>query len=78
MSKKSKKKSEKDVLVVFEEGTIVLMMTEQEARHLSAILHVSGFHEKRDLSQSFQENRTPLYTDISKIQKRLRKALEQI
>lgn len=77
MSKKSKKKQQ-ELLVVFREGEIVLALSEQEARHLSAILHVAGFHEKRDLSESFQRNRTPLYTDISKVQKRLRKAIESI
>lgn len=76
MSKKSKK--QRETLVVFREGDIVLALSEQEARHLTAILNVAGFHEKRDLSESFQKSRTPMYKNISKVQKRLRKAIESI
>lgn len=50
-------------------------MSEEEARHLYAVLHIGGFNEKREMSDAFRRSRTPIYAHMGKIIKRLRKAL---
>lgn len=55
---------------------IVISLTEEEARHLIAILHIEGFHEKREIPKSLRNRRNDLTRNMGKILKKLRKALE--
>lgn len=57
---------------------VIIFLTEEEARQLMVILHVAGFSEKKDLPESFRKNRTALYKNMSRIQKRLRKGIEAL
>ncbi len=61
-----------------ESRNVVLTLSEEEARHLYAILHVAGFNEKREMSDAFRRNQTPIYAHMGRILKRLRKALAAV
>ena len=54
---------------------VVLKLSTEEARYLYAVLHISGFHEKREISENFWDTRTTISASIGKILKRLRKAI---
>jgi hypothetical protein len=58
------------------EKKYVIELTEEEARHLIAILHIEGFHEKREVPKSIRNRRNDISRNMGKILKKLRKALE--
>jgi hypothetical protein len=55
---------------------VVVTLTEEEARHLIAMLHIEGFHEKREIPKSVRSNRTDISKNMGRIIKKVRKALE--
>ena len=55
---------------------IHLDLSEEEARHLIAVLHVAGFNEKRELPKSLWRNRNDITRNMGRILKHLRKSLE--
>jgi DNA-directed RNA polymerase subunit H (RpoH/RPB5) len=55
---------------------VIISLTEEEARHLIAMLHIEGFHEKRELPKSLHSNRTDISKNMGKVIKKVRKALE--
>jgi hypothetical protein len=55
---------------------VTITLTEEEARHLVAILHIEGFHEKRELPESIRSRRNAISKNMGRILKKLRKALE--
>lgn len=58
------------------EKKVVIELTEEEARHLIAILHIEGFHEKRDIPKGLRNRRNDLTRNMGRIIKKVRKALE--
>lgn len=55
---------------------VIISLTEEEARHLIAMLHIEGFHEKRELPKSIRSHRTDISKNMGRVIKKLRKALE--
>lgn len=57
---------------------VVLTLTPEEAGYLIAILHIEGFQERRDIPKSLWAPRNEISKTMSRILKRLRKALEAL
>ena len=53
---------------------VVLKLSQDDARYLYAILHISGFLEKREIPEETRADQTEIYTSLGRVLKRLRKA----
>lgn len=51
-------------------------LTKEEIHYLITILHIDGFHEKREIPKSIRSRRNDISKNMSRILKKLRKALE--
>lgn len=56
--------------------SVEVSLTEQEIQCLIAILHVDGFHEKKEIPESIRTTRTDMVKTMGRILKKLRKASE--
>jgi hypothetical protein len=58
------------------EDQVIITITREQAQHLIAVLHIEGYHEKREIPESLRDRRNGISKNMSRVLKKLRKGLE--